>query len=110
MIHQLMACQTVIYSGRSYRIRRFSALSRRQRHQAAGTGCNALGQPGARDMPHNFRDLRMRMRSSRRRDRPPQRCIASTREALTAAVGYILEQGQTQPAPAKQFASTLPGL
>src|SRR5436190_16718565 len=32
----------------------------------------------------------------------PARCIDSTREALTAAVAYILEQGQTPPAPAKQ--------
>ena len=32
----------------------------------------------------------------------PARCIDSTREALTAAVGYLLEQGQTPPAPAKQ--------
>jgi predicted RNase H-like HicB family nuclease len=32
----------------------------------------------------------------------PAKCIDSTREALTAAVAYLLEQGQTPPAPAKQ--------
>jgi predicted RNase H-like HicB family nuclease len=32
----------------------------------------------------------------------PERCIASTREALTAAVAYMLEQGQAPPTPAKQ--------
>jgi predicted RNase H-like HicB family nuclease len=32
----------------------------------------------------------------------PARCIDNTREALTAAVAYILEQGQTPPSPAKQ--------
>jgi predicted RNase H-like HicB family nuclease len=32
----------------------------------------------------------------------PARCIAATREALTAAVAYLLEQGQSPPTPAKQ--------
>jgi len=32
----------------------------------------------------------------------PEHCIASTREALAAAVAYMLEQGQAPPSPAKQ--------
>jgi predicted RNase H-like HicB family nuclease len=30
----------------------------------------------------------------------PDKCVAATREALTAAVAYLLEQGQKAPAPA----------
>jgi len=32
----------------------------------------------------------------------PEACIASTREALVAAVAYLLEQGQRAPAAAKE--------
>jgi predicted RNase H-like HicB family nuclease len=32
----------------------------------------------------------------------PEKCIESTREALAAAVSYMLEQGQSPPAPASQ--------
>ena len=32
----------------------------------------------------------------------PAECIDNTREALTAAVAYMLEQGQAPPTPAKQ--------
>jgi len=31
----------------------------------------------------------------------PDKCVAATREALTAAVAYLLEQGQKPPAPAR---------
>jgi predicted RNase H-like HicB family nuclease len=43
------------------------------------------------EMPHVFGD-----------GVTPAKCIESTREALTAAVGYMLEKGQTPPSPAKQ--------
>jgi predicted RNase H-like HicB family nuclease len=32
----------------------------------------------------------------------PEKCIANTRQALTAAVAYLLEQVQSPPLPAKQ--------
>jgi predicted RNase H-like HicB family nuclease len=32
----------------------------------------------------------------------PEKCIADARQALTAAVAYLLEQGQSPPLPAKQ--------
>jgi predicted RNase H-like HicB family nuclease len=32
----------------------------------------------------------------------PEKCITETREALTATVAYMLEQGQSPPLPAKQ--------
>lgn len=31
----------------------------------------------------------------------PDKCVTATREALTAAVAYLLEQGQKPPAPAR---------
>jgi predicted RNase H-like HicB family nuclease len=31
----------------------------------------------------------------------PDKCVAATREAFTAAVAYLLEQGQKPPAPAR---------
>jgi predicted RNase H-like HicB family nuclease len=43
------------------------------------------------EMPHVFGD-----------GVTPAKCIESTWEALTAAVGYMLEKGQTPPSPAKQ--------
>lgn len=32
----------------------------------------------------------------------PEKCVTETREALTATVAYMLEQGQSPPMPAKQ--------
>lgn len=43
------------------------------------------------EMPHVFGD-----------GASPAACIEKTREALTAAVAYLLEQGRTPPAPAKE--------
>ncbi len=43
------------------------------------------------EMPHVFGD-----------GPTPAKCIENTREALRAAVSYLLEQGQTPPSPAKQ--------
>src|SRR6266850_5972323 len=43
------------------------------------------------ELPHVFGD-----------GKTPQECIKATREALAAAVAYMLEQGQTLPTSAKQ--------
>jgi predicted RNase H-like HicB family nuclease len=42
------------------------------------------------EMPHVFGD-----------GTTPDKCVAATRAALTAAVAYLLEQGQKPPAPAR---------
>jgi predicted RNase H-like HicB family nuclease len=36
----------------------------------------------------------------------PAECIENTRDALTAAVGYLLEQGKPYPSPAKHVKRT----
>jgi predicted RNase H-like HicB family nuclease len=57
--------------------------------EASDDDCGYLGS--SLEMPGVFAD-----------GKTPDECVAETREALTAAVAYLLEKGETPPAPADE--------
>jgi predicted RNase H-like HicB family nuclease len=73
-----------------YLVERAKEIARRYRIVLESCDdCSYLGS--ALEMPTVFAD-----------GKTPDECVAETREALTAAVAYLLEKGETPPAPADE--------